>query len=124
MQIERAVAHQPLGGQAADRERDRPLRAGSLMLLLVERRDVAPDHHRDEARRIKLGAIQRADIAAVAQHADPVGELIHLLHAVADVDDGDALRLEPGDHLEQAIRLARGQRRRRLVHDDDARIGG
>ena len=38
-----------------------------------------------------------------------------------DVDDAEALRAEPADHLEEEVGLALGERGGRLVEDDDAR---
>jgi hypothetical protein len=40
---------------------------------------------------------------------------------VRDVDDGDAALAQVAHEVEQALDLARGQRRRGLVHDDDVR---
>jgi hypothetical protein len=64
-----------------------------------------------------LGLVERADEVAVAQHADAVGEFVDLAHAVADVDDGDAFRLQLPDDGEQPLGLVGRQRGGRLVHD-------
>ena len=58
--------------------------------------ELAPDHQRDDLVRGRLGARQIADAAAVAQHRDPIGEQLHLFHAVRDVDDADAVRCAAG----------------------------
>ena len=41
---------------------------------------------------------------------------------MADKEDGDALPLQIADKLEQLLNLMGGERRRRLVHDEDANV--
>ena len=67
-----------------------------------------------------LGQRRGDDVPAVAQDGGAVGDAEDLVHAVRDVDDCDALRLEPADIVEQAVDLVRRQRRRRLVEHQDA----
>ncbi len=55
--------------------------------------DAPPDHHLDEFGGVGVGDFARADIGAVAQHRDAVGDLEHLVEPMADVDDADAARL-------------------------------
>ncbi len=93
------------------------------MILLVEAGEVASYHHRHQTRRAEFRAVKCPDIGRVAQNGHAIGELINLLHPMAYVDDGDPLRLQRGDHPEQFRGLARGEGGRRLVHDDDARVG-
>ena len=45
------------------------------------------------------------DVAAVAQHGDPVADAKHLVEPVRDVDDRDAARGQPLDQREQLRRL-------------------
>ena len=82
----------------------------------------APDHGRDDGvfvqRRHGLGQ----HVPAVAQHGDAVGQLHHLVDAVRDVDDRDAVGGELADDREQPPAFARRQRRGRLVHDQDASL--
>ena len=59
----------------------------------------------------------RRDVAPVAQHGDAVAEREDLGHAVADVDDADAPRLQVAHDAEQRLRLGLGQRGGRLVED-------
>ena len=59
---------------------------------------------------------------AVAKDGDPVGDLEDLLQAVADEEDGDALVAQVLDQAEELGDLVRRQRRRRLVHDEDADV--
>ena len=112
-----AVAH------VADPEDHRPAALMSVVLLLIERRNVASDHHLHQALGRQIGALQGADIAAVAQHADAVGEIVNLAHAVADVDDGQPVVAQLSDQREQFLGLARRERGGRLVHHQDARAG-
>ena len=46
----------------------------------------------------------------------------HLRQAMADEHDGDAVSRERPHHVEQSIRLGLGKRRRRLVHEHEARV--
>ncbi len=93
-----------------------------IVQLGVEARQVAADHHLDDRLGADLVARQRPGIAAVAQHGDAVGELVHLRHAVADVDQRDALRAQLAHQPEQVLGLARGQRGGGLVEHQDARL--
>ncbi len=51
-----------------------------------------------------------------------VGALHHLVEAMGDEDDADAVGLETGDDSHQAVGLGQRQARGRLVHDDETRI--
>ena len=64
------------------------------------------------------------DAPAVAQDGDAVAEPEDLVEPVGDVDDGDAVAPEEVDDPEQALDLARLERRGRLVHDHHAVVGG
>ena len=65
-----------------------------------------------------------ADQRAVAQHGHAVGELEDLRELVADVDDADAAVAQALDHDHQAADVGVGERRGRLVHDEDAGVLG
>ena len=124
MEIERTVPHQGAAREVPHRQCDSLLATrGRRVVLLVEARQVAADHHRDQMRRAEFRTVERADVARVAQHRHAIGDLIDLLHAMADVDDRNSAPFQGGDHFEQPLGLARGQRCRRLVHDDDAGVG-
>src|SRR5262245_14204992 len=56
---------------------------------------------------------------AVPQHSHSITDLEYLFKAVRDVDNGNALALELADQGEQALQLVLGERRARLVHDND-----
>ena len=80
------------------------------------------DHHLHEIVDLQFADVAAADPFAVAQDRDPVADLLHLVQAMGDVDDGEAARLQVGDDAEQALDFALGQRGGRLVHHDDPRI--
>ena len=84
--------------------------------------DLAADHVGDGALWRRFIARARRYQASVAKDRDLVGDLEHLLHAMADEEDGDALPFQVADKLEQLLNLVRGERRRRLVHDQDADV--
>ena len=80
------------------------------------------DHAPDDLLLRRRRDLFRADIAPVAQHADPIAMREDLGHAVADIDDADAARLELRDDPEQLAGLALGQRSGRLVEDQDRAV--
>lgn len=59
------------------------------------------------------------DESAIAQHRDPVGHREHLVEAVRDVDQGDALIAQQPAAAEQFVDLRVGQSCRGLVQDED-----
>jgi hypothetical protein len=81
------------------------------------------DHHPRELRLVDIRRRDGADPLAVPQDGDPVGDLEHFGQPVRDVDDGDARLGEVADDLEQAMRLSVGERRRRLVEQEDVNVG-
>ncbi len=106
--------------QVADLEDRLRLRlAGARRELVFQR---TPHHHRYDAVHRGLGEGAAAGAPAVAQHGHPVHDLRHLVEAVGDIDDAHAAGLEFVDDLEQLRRLRFGQRRGRLVHDQDRGI--
>lgn len=80
---------------------------------------VAAEHHRDQLHVFQRGQFAGVDVAAVAQDGDPVADAVELVHAVADVEDGDALAAQVLDDPEEGLDLAGLQRRGGFVHDDD-----
>jgi hypothetical protein len=63
-------------------------------------------------------------VPAIAEDRDVVGDLEDLVHLVGDVNDGDAFVLERADDAEEVGHLALGNRRGRLIHDDQAGVVG
>lgn len=79
---------------------------------------IAAEHHRDEPRPVEADEVAGVDVAAVAEHGDAVADPVELVHAVADVEDGDALAAQVPDDVEEGLDLARFQRGGGFVHDD------
>ncbi len=80
------------------------------------------DHELDDVLEPRPLHPPRADAPTVAEDREPVGHALDLLEEVADVDDADTLVLEPPDDLEEPLAVFEGERARRLVHDEDARL--
>ena len=62
------------------------------------------------------------DVAAVAEDRAFVGEFGDLVHAVRDVEERQALGAQALQHREHLGDVRRGQRRGRLVENEDARL--
>ena len=92
-------------------------RANAARIELVER---APDHQPDDL----FGAGRRRDavarVASVAQHDEPIGHRLHFLDEMGNVDDGDALALQPPDAIEQLSHVRVREAARRLVEHEHA----
>ena len=61
-------------------------------------------------------------MAAVAEHRDLVGEFLDLVHAVRDVEQRQALVAQAVQDRVDALDVRRGERRGRLVEDQELRI--
>ncbi len=120
----------------ADRKRDvrerpfarEPLHAQDLVPDLgrqgrVEVAERPADHQLDGAVARHLTGRLGRDQAAVAQHADAIGDAVDLVHPVTDEHDRDRALAQPLHDLEQPLDLTQRERCGRLVHDQDARIG-
>ncbi|KAG0931262.1 hypothetical protein G6F31_016827 [Rhizopus arrhizus] len=83
-----------------------------------------PDHAAHQ--RIRRQARQRGAeyVAAVAQDGAAVAVLEDLGHAVADIDDADALRFQIVQHAEEGGGFHFGQRRRGFIQDQDFAVQG
>ncbi len=64
------------------------------------------------------------EVAAVEEGHDAVADVEDVVQAMADEDDADAVRAQVLDEVEDLAHLAHGQRRCRLVHDDDLGFEG
>jgi len=84
---------------------------------------LAPGHHAHDLRARHLAGVTAADGAAVAQHREAAGDLLHLFEHVRDVEHTQPARLEPPDGREQPPHIVFRQAARRLVEDEDARVG-
>ena len=86
-------------------------------------RELAANHHPDERGAIDAGAFAGLDGLPIAEDGDAIGNREDLFETMRDIDDAAAVRLEQPDDREQSLDFAFGQRGRRLVHDDDLRVG-
>ena len=121
MQVERHVL-QRWRGQVADREHHISVaKRGKRRKALL---GLASHHPLDEE--ILGGLPDRGglDGPAVAQHRDPVAETEDLVEPMRDVDDRDAVGLEPVDQREQGLEFAPRQGGGGFVEHQDARLHG
>ena len=109
---EDASPHQPFGLQHDV--------ADLRFLLREEIVERAPHHQADDLAVRKLGRRTRGDVAPVSENGDDVGDRAHLLEAMTDVDDGNTTLAEAAYGGEEVLDLVGRERRRRLVHDQDA----
>src|SRR6267378_1721214 len=85
---------------------------------------LATDHPVDQLRFREVPGQGGSDVLPVAQHGDPIGDAVNLLHPVRDVDDPAAAGLELSHEREQLVDLRPAERAGGLVHDEDARVEG
>ena len=109
----------PRGGVSFRGEDDVPGPAGELRVLFFH---VARDHQPDQVGLFRSGRVDRRDIAAVAQHGDPVAQRQDLFEVVGDIEDREPLPLQLANEREQDLALPHAQGRGRLVEDDDLRV--
>src|SRR5207245_1296498 len=83
----------------------------------------APHHLRDEVTGARVRDTARIDAAAVAQYRVSLSDLPDFLQEMADVDHCDPLGGESPDQPEQTIDIFALEAARRLVHQEDARVG-
>ena len=95
-------------------------RGRALRIEFVER---APDEQPHQLRLRRVGGLHARDLP-VAHDRDAVGDARHFLEPVRDVDDADAARRDLAHDGEQPLDFGGGERRRRLVHDEDLRRVG
>ena len=82
----------------------------------------ATDHHLDDfVVGLRAREIAR-DIGAVAKDGAVVGKLGDLVHAVRDIDERETLVAQSLQDHEDPGHVRRGQRRRRLVQNEDTRV--
>ena len=108
-----------------DRRRSSPRSSSATspsgaVLAALRRRRIADHLGDDVLARHGPDRVPAAD-AAVAHDHDAVADREDLRQAVRDEDDRDAPRLQRAHPVEQALRLVLGQRRGRLVEDEQPR---
>ena len=84
--------------------------------------ELAPEHHRNELQPRQLRSRGRPDQPAVAQHRDPISDLIDLVEEVGDEDNRDAMGLEIAHDLEQNLDLVGVETGGRLVEHQHPRV--
>src|SRR5690349_9253112 len=90
--------------------------SGAFLIARFLRTGHERDHlgHRPRLRGDDAGALpETVDV-------DSIGHLEDVGHVVADEHHGDAAVTDRADQVDHLTRLAYAERRRRLVHDDDA----
>ncbi len=96
-----------------------------LDLLLVEHLGkLATYHLLDEGALGERGRWIGAYVFSVAENGDLIGDPEHLVHLVRYVDHGAALLAQRSDDPKQSFHFRLGDRRSRLVHDDQTRFIG
>ena len=77
------------------------------------------DHHVGQGLLIGVLRLHVADVFALAEDGDAVGDREHLMQLVRDDDEGFAVGLHVAHDLEQLVRLLRRENGGRLVEDQD-----
>ena len=95
-------------------------RCRALGIELVER---APNEEAHELRLRRVGGLHARDLP-VAHDGDAIGDARHFLEPVRNIDDADAARGDLAHDDEKPLHFGGGERRRRLVHDEDLRCVG
>ena len=84
---------------------------------------VAPDHQCAPFRRRDVSANRHiACHAAIAQNKDALSDLLHLVQAVRDIDNPDALLTQGTYRGKKPLDFAVCEGRRRFVQNQDARV--
>ena len=117
---EREVSQLALDAEAADVEHGRPLgrRRGEVSLAPLHGGELgAHDRPHDLTERRVRGTRGEDDLAST-QDGHLVADVEDLAQVMGDEDDADAELGRPPDELEQPLDLAEGERRGRLVEDE------
>jgi hypothetical protein len=95
------------------------------LLPLGEHLGDFPSHHGDDEFVLsELLRLPGADVLGIPKHRHPVREAVDVFEPVGDEDyRGPIVAQAFGDAI-QFLGLVLGQRCRRLIHDDDLRVGG
>ena len=96
--------------------------ARSRLVLGIEGREFAPDHHLDGPVARQAVPALDPDEHAIAQHRDAVRDRENLVHAVADEHHRHSALLEVPHNLKQTHHFALRERCSRLVHDQHASV--
>ena len=121
MQLEADVSEVPLERQMAGGQQHC---APPCLADGRRRGQLASDHHAHDRLAREGRGSPAADVAAVAQHGQLVGDREQLLQPMGDVEDAFALGLELANDREQVFRVPLAERRGGLVHDEQLRLIG
>ena len=102
--------------QFLHRERGRTAHAFGLRGIL--RGDIPPDHQLHDLGRRTRALVEGLDVAAVAEDRGSVGEGFDLVHAMGNVEDGGVVRFQPREKGVNLLDVGAGQRRGRLIEDE------
>ena len=107
--------------QFADLERDVADLGALLVQIFLER---AADHQPDDVGIGEIADRFRRDLVAIAEDGDAVAQGAHLFKAMRNEDDRATFVAQAARNGKERVDFLRRQRRGRLVHDDDAAVGG
>ena len=96
--------------------------ARGLSLGRIDILEVPPDHAVHEGDLVHARDARRLDEAAVAQDRHRVRDAVYLREAMTYIEDSDAFLLQGSDDAEKDFRLRLGQRRRRLIEDENLAV--
>ncbi len=77
------------------------LLAVGVRLAGIERGELAADHHGDDIVFAHAAGIAGADVLAVADHADRIGDRFDLIELMRDIDAGDIVVLQIANDRQQ-----------------------
>ncbi len=91
--------------------------ADLMRCMRIERGQLATDHHGDDVIFAHARRRTGGNVLTVADDADGVGDRLHLIQLVRNVDTGDAVFTQIADDTEQHLRLLLGQGGGRLIQN-------
>ncbi len=98
------------------------LLAVGVRLAGIERGELAADHHGDDIVFAHAAGIAGADVLAVADHADRIGDRFDLIELMRDIDAGDIVVLQIANDRQQRRGFLFGQGGGRFVEDQQANL--
>ena len=119
VQLERDILYRTSGGQVFYLKDGVPNRAVDLW---EHRGHLAADHQLDHLVNIQIFCAVGGDIFAVAIDGDIVRNAENFVHLMGNINNCYVFRFQLRDDAEQMLYLRIGQRRGRLVHDDNAAV--
>ena len=87
-------------------------------------RHLFAEHKDSEFTRRELTCFSHVDIFTAPEDSQPLAELQHLVHLMANEENGTVLRLQVAQKGKKTVNFLRTQYRGRFVKNQDARIAG